>query len=208
MRTLVITLTDPSYGDFGPRRDRARRLRESVGVHADPFYGLHAARLGIVSTRLYALDHPEAPEPLTPKNVGTWLSHRALWAACLLLSDDLFLLLEDDALFPPDWAERTSRALANTPDDWDLLNLGACCTEGKPQRHVAPTLYEIEGGPMCLHAYFVRRRALKTLLETQDAVGCTEPIDISVLRHSFPKLRVYAVLPRIVQQLDLESLAP
>ena len=207
MRTFVITLTDPSYGDLGPRQDRARKLREAAGVRADPFYGLHAARLGLESNRLYTLDDP-AGSKLSPKNVGTWLSHRALWAACLLLppSDDLFLLLEDDALFPENWTERLSSALACVPEGWDLLNLGACCTMDKPLRHIAGEIYDVTGGPMCLHAYLVKRSTLGVLIETQDQVGCAEPIDISAVRHSYPMLNVYAVLPRIVDQIDLTDL--
>jgi GR25 family glycosyltransferase involved in LPS biosynthesis len=207
MKIIAIVVTDSEYGEFGPRRERARMLRESVGIHAENFYGLHAARLGLESNRLYILDGPPGAR-LSPKNVGTWISHRALWAACLLLPDTEFLLLEDDALFPQDWAVRLAEVLRHVPEDWDLINLGACCATDKPREHVAGPLYTVTGGPMCLHAYIVQRRALPILIWSQDAAGCAAPIDISVLSHSYSALRVYTVLPRIVDQLDLDTLPP
>lgn len=199
-------MTDPAYGGFGPRRDRARQLREAAGVHAAPFYGVHAARLGIITDRPYTLDGPDG-DPMNPKTVGTWLSHRMLWAACLLTDADRFFLLEDDALFPSDWQTRFDQMMWDVPTDWDFINVGPCCAEDKPKKHIEGNVYSVEGGPMCLHAYLVRKRALQTLIETQDEVGCYAPIDISILVHSLPKLRAYTILPRIVNQLDHEHLA-
>ncbi len=207
MRTICITLTDPRYGEFGPRQDRAKTLRESVGLHADPFYGIHAARAGLVSTKLYMFDGPPGAT-LTSKSVGTWISHRALWAACLLLKDEEFLLLEDDAFFPSDWAARLSTVSRDVPSDWDIVNIGACCAMDKPRMLVAGSVYIVDGGPMCLHAYLVKRRALRVLIETQDEAGCAAPVDISTVLHSYARLNCYTILPRIVEQLDFDTLAP
>lgn len=208
MRTFALSLTDPTYGDLGPRRDRARALRESRGLFAEPFYGIHARRLGIMTSRVYTLDGPGG-DPMNPKTVGTWLSHRALWAACLLTQgDDEFFLLEDDAVFPEDWTAKFDAARWDLPSDWDFVNFGACCAEDKEKEHIAGPIYKVDGGPMCLHAYLVKRRALMTLIETQDEVGCYAPIDISVLVHTLPKLAAYTVLPRVAEQLDFDELLP
>lgn len=207
MRTICITLTDSNYGEFGPRQDRAKSLRESVGLHAEPFYGIHAARAGLVSEKLYMGDGPPGAM-LTSKSVGTWISHRTLWAACLLLKDEEFLLLEDDAFFPSDWATRLSHISREVPSDWDLINIGACCAMDKPRELITGSIYTVTGGPMCLHAYLVRRRALLTLIETQDEAGCAAPVDISAMLHSYPLLKCYTVLPRIVEQLDFDTIAP
>lgn len=204
MKTICIALTDLSYGGKGPRTTRGFEAREAVGVRASVFWGIHAERLGLRSDRLYTLDGPPGSY-LEPKIVGCWLSHRALWAACLLLSHEEFLLIEDDASFPVDWAQRMHRALQDTPKGWDFINLGPCCAMDKTKTHVQGEIYEIPDA-MCLHAYCVTRNGLATLIKTQDAVGCGEPIDISVSRHSLPHMRAYAVLPRIVEQLDMPDL--
>ena len=110
MKTILIAMTDVNYGDKGPRSARAAEARESVGVRSDVFWGINGKQLGLQSDRIYTLDGPPGSY-LQPKIVGAWLSHRALWAACLLLPDEEFLLLEDDAVFSTDWAQRMHRAL-------------------------------------------------------------------------------------------------
>jgi GR25 family glycosyltransferase involved in LPS biosynthesis len=204
MKTICIALTDLSYGDKGPRTTRGFEAREAVGVRADVFWGIHAMQLGLKSDRLYMLDGPPGSY-LAPKIVGCWLSHRALWAACLLLPENEFLLLEDDASFPVNWAQRTHQALRDVPKDWDFINIGPCCAMDKPMEHVNGEIY-VAPGAMCLHAYYVTRKGLITLIKTQDAIGCGEPIDISVSRHSLPHMKAYVVLPRIVDQLDMPDL--
>jgi len=204
MKTIFIAMTDISYGDKGPRSARAADAREAVGLRGDVFWGINGKQLGLQSDRLYTLDGLPGTH-LKPKIVGTWLSHRALWAACLLLPDNEFLLLEDDAVFPTDWAQRTHRVLKDVPPDWDFINLGPCCAADKSKIHVNGEIYMIPEA-MCLHAYYVTRKGLTTLIKTQDAIGCAEPIDISVSRHSFPQMKAYAVFPRIAEQLDMEDL--
>jgi GR25 family glycosyltransferase involved in LPS biosynthesis len=122
-----------------------------------------------------------------------------LWAACLLLDDDAFLVLEDDAQLAPDWAGAFAQALRDVPPDWDGLYLGSCCTGGYPRRHVRGRVYEVRY-PLCTHAYAVRRKALGALIETQDAATCYGPIDITLRLHSWPRLRCYTILPRLANQ--------
>lgn len=204
MKTFVITMTDPTYGELGPRQDRARVAREAVGVHAIPFFGIHAARLGLSVLQPYVLNPRES---LSSKNVGTWLSHRSLWAACLLMQDSTFLLLEDDALFPVNWRARFIEAVSAVPaKGWDLINFGACCAVDKPKQHFKGPLYTMTAGPMCLHAYLVKREALRVLCESLDAAGIDAPVDIAAMLYAYPKLKTFVVLPRVVSQIDLETL--
>jgi GR25 family glycosyltransferase involved in LPS biosynthesis len=219
MRTICITVDDPSYGRVHPvehqvRPDETREHFKSRGVDAQFFRGIHAPRLGIDTTLPYDLNGVR--EEMGPASTGTWLSHRALWAACMIMphdtrgsfqpDSDLFLLLEDDAMFPEDWACRTHRALQDA-GDFDVLLIGSCCTSGKPSKHVAGEVYDVDG-PLCAHAYIVRRRALAVLIEACDEARCYGPIDITLALHAYPKLRVLTVLPRIVDQVGLPGLAP
>lgn len=133
-------------------------------------------------------------------STGCWLSHRALWAALLLLPDDAFLVVEDDARFAPDWRGRFDAAVRDVPDDWDVLYVGSCCTSGQ-RTHVKGEVYE-EARPQCTHAYCVRRKALLPLCELADEVGVCKPVDAMLAHHATPRLRVYTVLPRIADQYD------
>lgn len=166
------------------------------------FYaGINAPALGVDTTLLYEVDAPGSGFKIGPKPTGCWLSHRASWAALLLLPDEEFFILEDDAQFLPDWRARFNEARANLPADWDVLFVGSCCTGGRPTSHVAGTVYEVRW-PMCLQAYLVRRRALNVMIKTQDAARCYAPIDISLFFHTWAHLRVYTMMPSIVSQFD------
>jgi len=203
MKVVCFTLTDPNYGKAGSRRERTIRHFAERGVDAQFFYGIHAERIGLCTIHPFEVDQPGSAFNMGPMPVGCWLTHRAAWAAALLLPDEEFFFLEDDARFPLDWRARFDAARANLPDDWDVLFVGSCCAEDKNPRHVAGEVFEVRW-PMATHAYLVRRKALPTMIESQDAATCYAPIDISTIFHTWPRLRVYTILPRVVDQFDTE----
>jgi hypothetical protein len=118
----------------------------------------------------------------------------------MLLPEDRFFVIEDDAIFPPDWQPRFDRAVADA-GDFDLLYVGSCCTGGKERVRVAGDVYEVKW-PLCTHGYVVAKKALPVLIETQDAATCYAPIDISMGFHSAPRLRVLTLLPRLLEQFE------
>ena len=214
MRTICITVNDDNYirmgGLYGDNASNSTSMSRTCqhhserGVIAQFFYGIHAPKLGVETTLPYEVDSPGSGFKIGPKPTGCWLSHRALWAACLLLPDDLFFIIEDDAKFPEDWSARVNQAVLDATD-FDVLYIGSCCTGDKPTRHVAGNVYEVQW-PFCTHGYIVRRSALHTLIETQDEARCYAPIDVSLALHSLPKLKTRVVKPRILDQFDTEIL--
>lgn len=216
MRTICVTLNDEKYTSMGglygtheggkpSRLARARQHFAERGVNAQFFFGIHATQLAIENTLTYEVDNPGTNFRIGPKPTGCWLSHRAVWAACLLLSEDpneLFFILEDDAKFPEDWKERVEAAVRDARD-FDMLYIGSCCTEGRPTKHIAGNVYEVQW-PLCNHGYIVRRSALMTMIETQDAARLYAPIDISLVFHTMEQLKVGTVKPRILDQFDTE----
>jgi GR25 family glycosyltransferase involved in LPS biosynthesis len=206
MRTVCVTLHGgyqahtPGAGPRDGARTRAHFAERGVG--AQFFYGVHADKLGVDTTLPYEVDGGAGcGYKMGPARVGCWLSHRTLWAALLLLPDDLFLVVEDDAKFPEDWRPRLERAVADA-GHFDMLFVGSCCTQGKPTKRIAGDIYEVKW-PSCTHGYVVRRGALETLITTQDEARCYAPIDISLGFHSFSRMsRVYTLLPRLLEQFD------
>lgn len=201
MRTVCITLSSSHANNQGGNKDPAVARSRMEGLDADFFIGIHAKKLGIETTLTYEVDHPGTEFRAGATVVGCWLSHRTLWAALSLLPDEEVLVVEDDAKFPDGWRERLTAALRDVPPDWDMLWIGSCCTEDKPKTHIAGDVWDVRY-PMCTHGYVVRKKALQTLIETQDDARLYAPIDISMVFHSFPKLHVYTVLPRILDQWD------
>lgn len=204
MRIVAITLW--GQYDKGGRPVRTpeitRKRFAEQGVEAQLFYGVHAAQLGVETTLPYEVDGgPGCGFRIGPLATGCWLSHRMLWSALLLLPDERFLVLEEDAQFPPDWRERIDQAMKDA-GEFDVLLVGSCCTRDKPRKHIAGSVYEVRW-PVCSHGYIVRRHALETMIATQDEARCYAPIDISLTFHTYPRMsRVYTVLPRILSQHD------
>jgi Glycosyltransferase family 25 (LPS biosynthesis protein) len=209
VRTVCITLHDGGYsrihGTARTSESAAQHFAERGVAPVQFYWGLHAERLGVDTKKTYDLNFPGLGLTIGARPTGCWLSHRSLWAALLLFPEDAFLILEDDAKFPENWHERTERALADVPQDWDLLFIGSCCAMDKERSHVAGDVWAVH--PFCTHAYLVRRKALDVLIRTQDAVGCYAPIDVSLALHSMPALKTFACLPRIVDQFHTELIA-
>lgn len=166
------------------------------GVSARFFSGIYGEGFGL-STR-HALQE-SGGLMMGYKHVGLCLSHYMLWSALDILpkSNTHFLILEDDARFPQDWSKRTEKALADTPKDFDILMIGSCCCADKPNNLVAGEVWDVRY-PSCTHAYIVARKALPVLLKTQRKIWTI--IDQALIANTFPFMKVYTVLPRIVEQ--------
>lgn len=227
MRTICITVNDDTYrragGMYGDRAGDPVPLDISKQHFAERglkdiryFQGIHATKLGVDTTLTYEVDVPGSGYKMGPKPTGIWLSHRAVWAACLLMDSDVtsgrdvdaerdeFLILEDDALFVEDWKTRFDAAMMAMPRDWNAVFLGSCCAADKPTRHIFGEVYEVKW-PMCLQAVLYRRRALRHMILTSDSARCYAPIDISLTFHTFETLGgVYTILPRLVHQRGTE----
>jgi GR25 family glycosyltransferase involved in LPS biosynthesis len=197
MKTVCITVADDSYGERGPLQTRQHFAER--GIEAQFFHGLHASRLGVTTRKPYTIDRPDNDWCMGEMPTGCWLSHRALWAMLACWPDEHVLVLEDDAELPADWRARFDVALRDTPGDFDVLLIGSCCTQGKPKTFVQGDVWDVRY-PLCTHAMVLARKALPVLMKTQDEVGTYAPVDISLMLHSYPKLKVYTVLPRLVGQ--------
>ena len=166
--------------------------------------GIHGERFGILAWRPYRQDHPTRGSLINISQVGLALTHYMVWNICLHFDDDVFLILEDDAEFSENWKERLNQALLDAPDDWDIIQLGGTHCFDKPQTHIAGELFEVKY-PFCTHAYMVNRKALEVLiLNMRDAAM---HIDIGLIEHAYPKLKVLTVLPRICNQRGNDLLA-
>jgi len=203
VRTVCVTLTDDRYGKFTPHADHMRAHFAERGVDAQMFYGIHAQRIGVnavVTSAVIAPQDPDQTHSIGMMPTGCWLSHRALWAALLLLPDDAFFVVESDARFEPNWRARFDAALRDVPDNWDMLYVGSCCTSAS-RMHVRGDVYS-DARPQCTHAYCVRKKALRTLCEVADQVGARKPVDTMLATDASTQLRIYTVIPRIVDQYD------
>lgn len=203
MRTVCLTLTDRKYGKHTPHEGHSRMHFSERGLDVQWYYGIHAERIGVnavVTSEVIAPIDPDQTHSIGMMSTGCWLSHRALWAALLLLPDDDFLIIEDDVRFEPNWRERFDAALHDVPDDWDMLFVGSCCTTHQ-RRLVRGEIYE-DANPQCTHAYCVRKKVLLPLCELADELGVRKPVDTMLVHHATSRFRIYTVIPRIADQYD------
>lgn len=191
MKTICITLPETPE-----RKAAAIDHFKQRGVQARFFPGIDGKGFGLLTRHSI---QEENGLTMGYKHVGLCLSHYMVWSGLDILpkSNTHFMILEDDARFPNDWSKRTDKALEDAPKDFDILLIGSCCCEDKPKTLVAGEVFDVRW-PSCTHAYIVARKALPVLLKTQRKIWTL--IDQALIANTFPLLKVYTVLPRIVEQ--------
>lgn len=215
-RTICLTLRET------PERWIAGRARlKASGLDPEPYYGVYGPKFGISTAIPYEgakqlfvpcpggasrcwdltgrIQYTDGYNYLGPVPLSIFLGHYSIWAACQLLSDDSVLILEDDAIFDDDWKTRYDQAMSNLPENWDFLFLGSCCADGYDKTKISDNLFAVTSA-MCLHAYMIRKKAVPVLLETMSYLW--QSVDIQLTFNAFPKLNVYAILPRLAVQAD------
>ncbi len=183
----------------GSRWPATDALLRADGIHAEPFWCIDWQISGLQTSHKYEVDHPGSGYVTHPMRICNCLSQYMLWRTLSYLPDDEFLVLEDDARFRPGWRDGWLRARRALPEDWDLLFIGSCNCEGKPTRLIGENVFHVEW-PFCTHAYLVRKKALPVLDITMQKMWA--PIDLALNFHTYPKLNVYTVLPRLVDQFE------
>ena len=189
-RTFVLTVNRPIK-----RFDETTKHLDEIGIKWEPFIGMdnQICRLNSKDT----FDFDRAGERLETKHVAATLTHYLLWKTMSYQPDDSFVALEFDVRFTKGWEERFRLSMSVLPDDWDMVYIGSCCCEGRESKWVGFGLYEVKY-PLCGHAIMYRKKSLETLLDVHQKINM--PLDIAMYHMSLPKLKVYTILPRIVDQ--------
>jgi hypothetical protein len=191
--------------EFPDRIARAKLHFDAAGLPEVEFFeGLYAQEAGLLTSHLYEVDNPGTNFRMGPKPVGIWLGHWALWSHLVhaYAPDERVMILEDDALFQPDWKEKFEDALEHdVPADYDILYPGHCCCVSAANIHISGTVFKTTGA-QCNHCYVIRVGMLPLALRTLRKVWA--PIDIQMTFELLAKIKAYAIIPRIVDQFDTE----
>ncbi len=195
-RTFVLTVNRPIK-----RFDETTKHLDEIGIKWEPFIGMDNTKCRLNSKDTFDFDR--AGERLEAKHVAATLTHYLLWKVMQYQPDDSFIALEFDVRFVKDWYIQFDWALKFLPKDWDIVYLGSCCCKGRDSKpiegdgYAQTNLYEVKY-PLCGHAIMYRKKSLETLLDVHQKINM--PLDIAMYHLSLPKLRVYTILPRIVDQ--------
>lgn len=189
-RTFVLTVGRPIK-----RFDDTAAHLDSLGIKWERFNGFDNQKCQLLPVRTFDLDR--VGERIGPKHIAATLSHMAIWFVMSYQPADHFIVFEYDVRVQPNFAEQYAEVMANLPDDWQVVNLGACCCAGRTQEHVNGNIYRV-AEPLCGHAMLYRKTALPILIREHQKIH--QPLDIAIITQSWPLLRSFVVLPRIVEQ--------
>jgi len=139
---------------------------------------------------------------VSPGCVGNAISWYGALQAIQGSDDEVHIVFEDDVHLAENFANKLEKLIEAAPDDWDVIYLGHCCTDGKQATAASPGLAEIRY-PQCTHALAIRRRAAPVLQRA--AMLAWGPIDIQFELLALPQLRVYCATPPLVSQCDSPS---
>lgn len=187
--------------------NEAKEYFSSQGLNVHYVEGIHARKFGLRGTHIYLLDNrPEEQFYIGTDKVGCFLSWYLLYQVMKAMGKPYYMILESDCKFTDGWREKLNEALKHTPEDFDFLFVGSCCAENKEPVHVEENIfhYPYRGAekwdyyPQCGHCYIINLKCVQTLIDTQRDTA--SPVDISLIKHAFPKLNIYAILPRLADQ--------
>lgn len=182
---------------------------ESVGItdilKVPAIYG---EGFGIAGTHYYELDNPGGKHQIGVANTALFLSMYLQYNIWNNMPHSHYLHLEDDTRMKPDFLDVLASELQFIPDDFDFLMIGHCCSRGLKYKHLGGRMYEViydpsKGNypiqyPMGGNCYIVAKKALPVIIRDQrDAYA---NVDISLALHTFPKLKVCVILPRLCEQ--------
>lgn len=124
--------------------------------------------------------------------------------------EELFLVLEDDVIFPKNISSKINAVLNDVPEDWDFIFLGnGCNLRIENSRIKKDVLCYLKAHPAskCTDSYIVKRSAALKILSNWNSF--TFPIDFELNNHMFyHDLQVYWVEPPIINQGSQTGLFP
>lgn len=170
-----------------------------------PVIGVCGENFGLLTRHTYDVDNPSEHYRVSSNHVGMNLSHYLAWGMCSQSPFEWNCIVEDDAGFvgDPDSAASALGSVVATASahEADIVLIGSCNSEDKPKTHIGGDVYDVRY-PHCTHAYLLSRAAAIKLMMTQRKIFA--PIDISLAMHSYPRMKVFTVLPRLVDQIGTE----
>lgn len=191
------------------KNDCIRHLEEQGVTDTICFEGVYGKGFGIMGTHTYELDNPNGGHLIGQKYTAGFLSQYVFYSIARHYPATHFMFMEPDNRFSEGWREKLEQAMNDIPEDFDFCFVGSCCavdkrpvpvkagsrifkyarTKGYPARY-----------PMGGNCYIIAKKCLQHVINTQrDAYA---PADINLALHSFPEMNVYAILPRLSEQLN------
>ena len=148
---------------------------------------------------------------MTKGMIGCYLSHRSCWEHCVAAGKPV-IVFEDDVVLADDFAARLESALAELPEDWDVLLVGAIGAV-LPRKYGANILHAVGAGgmrwprwlsetvhaplrPFGTHAYVISAAGANKLLTRAPRAS----YHVDVVAWGMRGLNLFAVHPLLAKQ--------
>ena len=179
-------------------------------------------RIGISAQRFDALRLEDYHGPkkdvavmmATPKTIGNWLSHLAVWKK-VQDTDKVVGVLEDDALLCDDFTARLQYIEDNFDKPWDIFYLGATYHVDHPVWHKHTLGRDFEQtdvkyihrvyGAFSNQGYLVNGQSVTKLLALMEREKPTTRGSDTAMIKLQPELQCYSFTPGMVFQIDSQS---
>lgn len=142
-----------------------------------------AKELGISYERLRAVEASDT-------RFGCKLSHMV---ALSKYDSEIIFVFEDDSVFVDNFQELFDQAMANLPDDWDMLYLGAHLLQKEPYNDYWVRSLECSS----THAYAVRKSVKDKLIKQAMSMDGHTDVAYATLHK---EIKAYAARPTLVYQ--------
>ena len=126
----------------------------------------------------------------TDARFGCKLSHMATLSK---YDSQVVFVFEDDSMFVEDFQAKFEQAMANAPEDWDMLYLGAHLLQKEPYNDYWVRSLECSS----THAYAVRGSLVPKLIKAAMAMDGHTDVAFSSLHK---EIKAYAARPTLVYQ--------
>jgi glycosyl transferase family 25 len=198
------------------RMDRWKRFQDQSGIdrlNVKRFIGVDGKTLDIradkrVSTltkrNILTKSRRSHEELDSAGGVGCALSHIAVWQWLADSDQEMVLVLEDDAVIPPDFVDRANQCIQRSsilrnPKKWDMWLLGGIWDD--ITKIPGETTAIRVGSYVLFHAYVITKRMARKLL--QDVYPIHGHIDLWVSVHSYLNdLRIVGCKSLMLKQAD------
>lgn len=134
--------------------------------------------------------------------IGCYLSHLQLFKQLLQSNDDMYLILEDDAVIFPQSMRRLQDVIQHAPCDWDIILLTYIRMRGLRVNDVYSKVHGMWGTT----GYIVNRKGASTFIKNTDETNIDAQIDIYLGYLSQRGiLNIYALHEQMIHTLDEDS---
>ena len=191
--------------DFNPWRTEVvyERFKEHE-LDVERFAGIHGQCVGVAPIRTVWDADRLNPFRNNPGKMSITISKMLLFQRILDRGDPEAIIFENDVnlvrYFPKEF-ETSFNAL---PDDWEVVHIGHCCTQGRPQTVINDRVTEI-AWPLCCHAVLWRRKAIELAYETIRHADWGSNSDIIFEHKVYPQLKCYSFVPELAHQDGTDS---